>query len=368
MRLSDCRWLITMALGASGCVVPLDHEFDDDAASPSTDDGGADDAPAVAAGCEVLGGTAGVTTLAGDARSLGLADGGAIWIVDQATTPDGGLALPAAFVVGSERADAGCGGGSATFAGSAVAPSPLAPNGLIAPLDLVATSAGPALYYQLFASDPTQPLGLRALGVGLAPRDPTTGMFVPTSELLWSADRPTYGGSALSVGGTVFVWGCTSSGAFTSDCFVAKASDAEVASTAGYSYWTGDDWSSSADDAAPVTQGGGVVSVRPDATRAGRWLMTYVPPLGNTLVIRSAIAPEGPWSAPVTLASCALDGAGPGAFCGGGEQHAELATTGSATLALTYDAQTFVTDAGSPLDARAFWPQLVTLPIPPSLP
>jgi hypothetical protein len=203
------------------------------------------------------------------------------------------------------------------------------------------------------------------MGIGLAPRDPARGAFVPTSELLWSPDRPAYGSSALSAGGVVYAWGCKGSGYLTSDCFVAKASPALASSSAAYSYWAGDHWSTSADDAKPIAEGAGsVVSVRPDAARLGRWLMTYVPPLGNTLVVRSAIAPEGPWSAPVTLGACAISGAGAGAFCSGAQQHPELSADGQ-SLALSYDARTFATDGG-PVDA--FWPQLVILPVPASLP
>jgi hypothetical protein len=90
--------------------------------------------------------------------------------------------------------------------------------------------------------------------------------------------------------------------------------------------------------------------------------MTYVPPLGSTIVARRAIAPEGPWSAPETLASCGLAGAGPGAFCGGGEQHPELVAPGATTVAVTYGAQTLATDAGP--NADAFWPQWTTLRVP----
>ncbi len=346
-----------VALGA-GCAIELDHEFDDAGAST---DGGASAAPPISRGCNPLRQVSGVVSLAGDARSLPLANGDALWVVDQGALPDGGSALSPTFLVaGGARAD--CTAWSATFEGPAFAPSPLAPNGLLVALDLVQGSEAPALYYELFVYDAAAPLGLRALGYGLAPEDAATGHFVPTSELLWSSDRPAYGGSALRMGNAVYVYGCASAGFLTDDCFVARADPSRLASTAAYTYWTGDRWSSNPDDAAPIAQGGGIISVRPAKGGATGFVMTYVPPLGSTVVARRAIAPEGPWSAPETLASCDLQGAGPGAFCGGGQQHPELLPPGAKTLTLTYDARTFATDAGA--NGGAFWPRLTALSPP----
>jgi hypothetical protein len=290
-------------------------------------------------------------------------DGTSLWIVDQADVQDAGLVLGAGFAVRAARAD--CTGWNTTFLGSVIDPSPLEPDGLVAPLDPIETGTGEALYYEVFAPDPSQPLGLRALGVGLAPRDPSRGAFVPTSDLLWPADRPVYGTSALSIGGTVYAWGCKGAGFLSADCFVAKASSLAASSSAAYSYWAGDHWSTNADDAVAVAQAGSTVSVRPDPARPEHWLMTYVPPLGTALVVRSAIAPEGPWSAPQTLGECGIE-AGAGAFCGGAQQHPEL-VAGGAGLVLTYDARTFATDSGAA--PSAFWPRLAgVIPLPPALP
>jgi Domain of unknown function (DUF4185) len=317
-----------------------------------------------------LRGIPGVTALAGDVRSLPLADGGAIWVVDQAAvtlpvadggTPTSYVQLAAAFTVGA-GASANCASWPATFNGPAFGPSPMAPDGLLIAEDLVTASSGPALYYELFVSDPTGPIGLRALGFGIAPRDPASGLFVPTAELLWSPDRPSYGGSALRVGNLVYAYGCSSNG-LSADCFVSRADVTQFTSTAAYTYWAGDHWSSSPDDATPIVSTGGVsIAVRPDPTGAPRYIMTYVPQLGNTIVARTSVAPEGPWSAPTTLATCDLAGAGPGAFCSGAQQHPELGTTPAAPLVLTVEARTFATDAGA--DASVFWPQLVTLGLP----
>jgi hypothetical protein len=353
------------ALNAGSCVVPLDDEFAAGGSGGAGQGGAApskQDAAAPVSGCEPLQAGGSSLGLTGDLRSIAQSDGSSLWVADQATLPDGGTG-PAAIAVGP-GATADCAGWGATLTNPAFAPSPLAPSGLLTPLDLVSMPGGLGLYYELFVSDPTQTLGLRELGVGLAIRDPSSNLFVPTSDLLWSPDRPSYGTSVLVVGGTAYTFGCSSTGAFSASCFVARADAANLASTAGYTYWTGESWSDDVDDAAPITQASGTVSVRPDPTGELRYIMTFVPPLGDTLVAENAPAPEGPWSGPVTLAACDLTGAGAGSFCAGGQQHPELASS-SRPLVLSYDARSFA-DAGAPADA--FWPHLVVLALPAALP
>jgi hypothetical protein len=295
-------------------------------------------------------------------RSIALDGGGALWVADNGAIADGAVG-PVAFVVGPGATGA-CVGWSIGAPVAALSPSPLfAGDALLVPLDLVATPGGLGVYYELLVSDSTQPLGLREEGIGLAMGGAAGGPFVSSGELLWSADRPSYGSSALVVGAQAYVYGCRSDAAFSEACFVARADVGALASTAAYAYWSGNGWSSNADEAAPISEGGVTVSVRADPTGAPRYLMTYVPPLGDTLVARTAPAPEGPWSAPATLATCALDGAGANAFCAGGQQHPELSRGG---LTVSYDARTFASDARA--GGAAFWPRVVEIEVPAGLP
>jgi hypothetical protein len=332
----------------------IDSAPPDDGSVQGDSNDGAPLGPSVA--CDPFQGVAGMV-LTGDSRSLPLGDGGAIWVVDQATFLDGGFLLSPQLLVGPGAA-ADCSSWTVTFKGPSFGVSTLAPNGLLTALDLVQASDGPALYYQLAVPDAGAPLGLQLLGTGLAPLDPDSGRFAPTSNLLWSPSRPAYGGSAMRVGSLVYVYGCTSNGGFGyTDCFVARADASALASTTAYTYWTGSGWSATPDAAMSIVQGGSIVSVRPNPAGGG-YVMTYVAPLlGSTLFARTATAPEGPWSSPTTLGACDLAAAGAGAFCWGGEQHPELSSTAGRPLVLTYDARTFATDGGP--DAAALSPRLV---------
>jgi hypothetical protein len=118
------------------------------------------------------------------------------------------------------------------------------------------------------------------------------------------------------------------------------------------------------EDAQAIVKGvASVIAVRPDSMNPTRLIMTYVPALGSKLVARSALAPEGPWSEPVVLASCDLGGAGPQTFCSGGQQHPELAPPGS--LALSYDAH-WINDGGTSIESA--WPRLAVVAVPADVP
>jgi hypothetical protein len=361
---AGCAALAVCAAGAVGaCITPLDDEFTRPPPGPAPDDG--DDA-AVATGCAVFGGQPGIAGVSGALHSVAVDDGGrgSLWVSDRVDLPDGGATIGAAIgVPGGAAAD--CTGGSAQLEGAAFDPSPLSPDGFVASGDLAATPAGLAAYYALYTADSTMPFGIRLLGYGVALQDAGSGRFAPTGELLWTADRPGYGSSALVVGTSIYVHGCKSNEPLTDDCYVARADAASIASPAAYTYWSGTGWSSSPDDAVPVARAAGAVSVRPDPSGKPRFLMTYVPPFGQSLMARSAIAPEGPWSSPVELARCALDPTIPGVYCGGGEQHPQLSAP-SGQLVMSYDDETLSPDAG--INVHGFWPKLVSLAVPAALP
>jgi hypothetical protein len=301
----------------------------------------------------VLEGIAGVASISGDVRSIALDDRSLLFVAGAAETSSGHVDVPG-FVV-ARPAGTDC-AWSATSLGSVVAASPIRADATVSPLDLVATDVGLSLYYTLFVPDSSMTFGVRSIGVGIAPRDAASGRFVPSSELLWSADRAPYGSSALRVGDYVYAYGCVTMEFLGEDCYVARVPVAETASIVAYEYFDGATWTPDPDASSAIVRSVGPTNVRFDAAGA-RFVMTYVPPLGTVIVARTAIAPEGPWSEARTLATCDLTGAD-GAFCGGGEQHA-LDGIAPGSVAVTYSARAFVA-----LDAGAAISRLVVLPLP----
>ncbi|MFI6480519.1 DUF4185 domain-containing protein [Nonomuraea sp. NPDC050663] len=86
--------------------------------------------------------------------------------------------------------------------------------------------------------------------------------------------------------------------------YLARVPEDQILVKSAYRYWTGSAWQQGQDTLAvpivpaPVAE----LSVQFNAY-AGKWLMTYL--MGEDLVLRSAAAPTGPWSAPRVVASFA---------------------------------------------------------------
>jgi hypothetical protein len=161
----------------------------------------------------------------------------------------------------------------------------------------------------------------------------------------------------------VYAVGCKPARFLDADCFVARATTTSPGDESAYSYYTGGGrWSPRADDAWPMTSGAGSLDIAWLDARS-RWLMAYVPPLGNTITLRSGLSPQGPWSAPVPVATCAL--ADPDTFCAGMHLHPGIGVP-PGTIALSYAAATLSPDVASrrASEPDAWWPQLVAVALP----
>jgi hypothetical protein len=225
----------------------------------------------------------------------------------------------------------------------------------------VAAGADLFLYYQIGRLDPTAAFGVHAIGTGVVPFDAVSGRFALTEDIVWTADMASYGTSAIAVGGEVFAYGCSSPAPLESDCFVAKVAPGSIGDPGAYTYFMGSGRYSAniADAQAVVLDAGSSVSVRADPA-GDRLLMTYVPPLGGSLAIRSALTPEGPYSTEHALGLCELPD-DPAYFCAGGNQHPEIAGP-PGSLVLSYAPASLT--AGTPPEP----PRVAVVAIPADLP
>jgi hypothetical protein len=328
MRPSDLVLLASLAATLAACAIPLDESH----APPGA--GGAP-APPVAAGCRPFDGSA--TPPSGAGRSIPRAGGRSLWIFDDAW----------AEIDGDP-----CDGHRALTPGSIVDASAL-PDGATA---VALGGTEDFVFFSASAPDASQPFGVRAEGFGVARRQ---GDRYVAQGYLWTSDRPSFGATVLVEDGFVHAYGCgVADGTLTTDCYVARAPEAEIDDAASYTYADGGGhWIADLDAVLPVTTAGPGLGVVHDLAR-GRYVMTYVPVLGTTLVARSGLGPAGPWSGEVTLASCDVPA---GAFAGGGAQHPELA--GAGTMAIGYAPATF-DGAAAAADPVGFWPRVATLPSP----
>jgi hypothetical protein len=325
------------------CAVPLPGgDLGQPAAKP---DAGSVPLP-VARGCAPFHSVAGVDLVSGAVRSLPRAGGGALLVVDDAVVR--GADIPSlAFAVPAGATIDDC--FSAATVGLGM-PSPALDPTTLSPLSGALVGGTSLLYYV----DPTG-------SIGVATQDPSDGRFRPTSMPIWTFDRPSYGAAAVIDGADVDVLGCRSARFLDTDCFMARAPAASVADESAYTYYIGGGiFSPRVDDAWPMTTGPSSMDVAPVGAR---WLMAYVPPLGSMITLRSGLMPEGPWSAPIAVATCDLADAD--MFCSGIHLHPVLAAP-SGAITLSYAPAILTPGAGARRAAQPdkWWPRFVTIVLP----
>ncbi|MFF2085461.1 DUF4185 domain-containing protein [Nocardia sp. NPDC058176] len=117
--------------------------------------------------------------------------------------------------------------------------------------------------------------------------------------------RPAEGGNAnfqmnafLKDGGFIYEYG-TASGR-NNDAFVARVPEGEIENLGAYEYWDGNGWRpNDVNAAAPVMHGVGELSVMYNEY-LGEFVSLTTDPF-NSVVMRRASSPQGPWSAPEVL-------------------------------------------------------------------
>ena len=114
-------------------------------------------------------------------------------------------------------------------------------------------------------------------------------------------DFPTIGG-AVCADGWIYAYGCRREGVGF-DCILARVTFADALTRSAWRFFTGDGrWSDDWHDAVPVMKGAPMLSVHWNR-HLRRYLAVYSTPLTNTIEIRTAEQPEGPWSASRVVAT-----------------------------------------------------------------
>jgi hypothetical protein len=369
MRSSSRATLACLASGlAQACAIPLEDPVPAQPTPPAAE------APPTAPGCRLFFDPARpFISLGGPGQSLDAGNGERLWLFDSVNTSDSAWSTPGAVVSSGPAPDCFS---SVPFDGG-LSPLPyidtsaLGPDVFVGILDGARTSAGSILYLAVYRYVPEAPFGVRAEGFTVAQKDESTGQYRAFPTFLWTADRPNYGTSVLAEGGFVYAYGCRSvPGELSAHCFVARVPEAEAEIRSSYLYYDGGgNWIADVELAAPIAEAGPTASIRRYPGK-GRYLMSYVPTLGGTLVLRAGLGPEGPWSAPVAAASCALPADDPAAFCTGAVQHPEVTAGPAGAIAVSYGITSLSSDAAARIAAarERYWPRLAVIEWPDALP
>ncbi|MCB9761733.1 MAG: DUF4185 domain-containing protein [Alphaproteobacteria bacterium] len=131
------------------------------------------------------------------------------------------------------------------------------------------------------------------------PWRPEPGVDPEHPTLLFPGDTDNYGAAALVEGDHVYTYACDTDG-WGKPCRVGRAPLATVEVREDWRFWDGEAWSADIGDAAEVFDGASQMSVQWNEA-LGMYLALYVPGLTDTITLRTAPAPEGPWSREVAL-------------------------------------------------------------------
>lgn len=154
-------------------------------------------------------------------------------------------------------------------------------------------------------------------------------------DLMFGPSEPSFGSAALISDGMLYVYGCghTDDG-LDKDCQLARVDPAMVQNKSAWSYFAGNGtWSASLSDAMPVFTGLDIMSVSWN-NYLQRYVAVYDKLGTQDVVMRTAPAPEGPWSEELVLFHSLLNADGSDAY--DAQAHAEFEANGGQTIYVTY--------------------------------
>jgi hypothetical protein len=201
------------------------------------------------------------------------------------------------------------------------------------------------VFYQLVMAQPGA-FNFYAAGFSVAtwnnfaglPQRPVISPGAAHPDLIFGQTAPSFGTAAFADGNTLYAYGCTSSGIGSVSCVVGRVSLADVLDPNAWSFYAGNGiWSSYLGDAVTVMQGAPIMNVSwNDYLQC--YVAIYNKVLSRPVVMRTAPAPEGPWSREV-LAFEALAPAG-GGTVHDAQAHPEFNGNGGQIMYVTYSHST----------------------------
>jgi hypothetical protein len=181
------------------------------------------------------------------------------------------------------------------------------------------------------------------------PERPVVAAAQEHPTLLFLEDEPGYGGQgAAIVDDDLWAFACTQDG-LAFPCTLGRVPLDRLFERAAWQYWTGSGWSAAMSDARTVFDGGTNTRVAFN-DYLGRWTAIYSAPISNDVVIRTAPALEGPWSAESRL--FVADRKGHDGWTYDAYAHPEHSEQGGRVLYVTYTRPTGVGWFGSEI---ALW-------------
>lgn len=163
------------------------------------------------------------------------------------------------------------------------------------------------------------------------PERPELAPGTDDPTLMFGAGEPVFGEAALVEGDELLSYSCE--GDWDKHCLLASVPLADALDRDAWRYWGGDDWTADIDDADVVFDAHTILSVYWNEHLA-EYVAIYSRPLDDDVYLRTAPAPQGPWSDDVRIVN-GEHGAGDGTnYSGLG--HPELQRAGGRFEYVTY--------------------------------
>jgi hypothetical protein len=162
------------------------------------------------------------------------------------------------------------------------------------------------IFYELIYAEPGD-FNFHGVGSGVAlwnafddpPERPEVSPGTEYPTLLFQGGEPSYGTAAALDGTDLYVYSCKLD-RFDFPCLVARVPVDDVLDRTRWHYWDGRAWNPWIGMGRPVFDGSSIVDVSFNA-HLGRWTAVYSQPFSNDVILRTAPAPQGPWSDELTL-------------------------------------------------------------------
>ncbi len=197
------------------------------------------------------------------------------------------------------------------------------------------------VFYQLVSAQPGN-FNFQAVGYSVAswqnfadlPQRPTINPAAEHPDLLFNQNQPSFGSAALVDGNTLYAYGCYNSN-FSVPCVLGRVDLADVTDLSEWTFYSGNgNWSSQLSDATWVFTANHILNVSWN-DYLQRYVAVYNQPLSGNVMVRTALAPAGPWSAEV-MAFEALQPAAGQSPVDDAQAHPEYNVNGGQTIFVTY--------------------------------
>lgn len=197
------------------------------------------------------------------------------------------------------------------------------------------------VFYQLVSAQPGN-FNFQTVGYSIAtwqdfadlPLRPTVNPAAEHPDLLFSQNQPSFGSAALVDRDTLYAYGCYNS-ELSVPCVLGRVDLADVTNLSAWTFYVGDEnWSSQPSDAMWVFTANHILNVSWN-DYLQKYVAVYNHPLSGDVMMRTAPAPEGPWSAEVMAFEALAPAAGQGPI-DDAQAHPEYNANGGQTMLVTY--------------------------------